>query len=559
MKKPTLLFWTFIAILAWTGVGLEAQQLINWNQIRGVPIGTIRNNVIPCLKGSSTCGSNPPVYQATVADCGTMIPGNSMYNQVSGPLPNFAPSNGGYLKLPTTAAIAAAGKTQCDIGVVLPAVPTQYLCVDPQGAKFTSFPGGISIDILHGCYMLALFPSAVVNFSWDNTSWIITAGTPNLMCWTGQCQIPSLGQGKLSLAGTDDLVWCPFNGNGVGVNHSAQPTGGVLIMAPANCAHATTGSASLVEYAELEYIGSTIVTAVAAGAANGAGGNYVNITTNAVTALHNGDTVECHNIQMNLGTQTDNQWVIGNMSGNSFDLVKQIQPNGTGGAGYATVPSVFITGDTWVSGGTVATGSCGWLGLVLSSVSTTPITDPVTGVTEDGVGSEQFAIVGVVKVVSTHPTDTNAQRYVASAFNKEIKACKQVYTADRSTSSVTYAQPNAEIQCSFVYFDPPPTPGSHGALPAALNWTLNYKVVNATPTNECDVSVGFDSTTVAETEQAAVPDSTLPASRSLSGSHQYVAGSGNLAHFVTVLMKSPSGTSCTLDHNFTSLVLGIPQ
>lgn len=558
MNKTILLALSFLAI----GAAAYADVGMNWNQLRGVPIGTIRNNVVPCLKGSSTCGSNPPVYQATAADCGTMIPGNSLYNQVSGPLPNFAPSNGGYLKLPTSAMLTAANKTQCDIGLVLPAVATQYICVDPGGAKFTSWPGGVTGDVLHGCVMSRNYPSGVVNFSWDNTSWIITQGTPNLMCNLGMCQVPGLAQGKLTYAGTDDVEFTPYNGNGVGINHYNQPSGGSIVEIPANSVHATTGSASLVEYAELSYSVS-VVNGVSAGAANGAGGNYVHLSFTSLGGMHNGNTVECHNIQMasntapGLGTQTDNQWTVGNVSGTSLDLINQVNPNGAGAPGYAVIPSAFSPGDTWTSGATSATGMCAYMSLLYSSVpGGGHITDPITGVEEDSIGSEQNPIVGIVKFVSTHPVDTNAQRFVCSWFHQSLKNSTMLYTVDRSTSSVTYAQPNAEIQSQFVTCGVPANAAAKGAAVSGIRWTLTYKVANGTPANECDIGVAFNSTTTPEATQGVVTNSTNPMTATISGTKTGLAEGFN---FATVLMKSPSGTSCTLDHNFTVLSVDIPQ
>jgi hypothetical protein len=88
--------------------------------------------------------------------------------------------------------------------------------------------------------------------------------------------------------------------------------------------------------------------------------------------------------------------------------------------------------------------------MTLEASATGHSTDAATGV-EIKTGDATRTLVGQARTI-TGPAwqDTNTQRFVGSWFNRPTRRLRNVFTASRSTASITAVELNAEIRCEFV-------------------------------------------------------------------------------------------------------------
>jgi hypothetical protein len=135
-----------------------------------------------------------------------------------------------------------------------------------------------------------------------------------------------------------------------------------------------------------------------------------------------------------------------------------------------------------------------------------------------------MAYVGAGNAVNDSPT----KRDVASWFNRTPETCQNAFTADRSTTSLSYTELNPEIECEFVSFGG-----------ADLPWSISGMVANTKPSGGSAVSVGFDGATPEQDETAFVngTDGGVGNMLSLSGMK---SGLPEGKHYITLLAKSIS-------------------
>lgn len=218
---------------------------------------------------------------------------------------------------------------------------------------------------------------------------------------------------------------------------------------------------------------------------------------------------------------------------------------GTDGTGlYIDLTNVFL-GPSDVTG----TGACNYIGLEFSSVGHVTASNGVE--VKGGSPSDPTqTLVGMVYAGGSHSvSDSQSARNVASWFNRKTKTCKNNYTADRTLTSTTYLEVNSEIQCKFV------TWGEND-----LAWRINGMVSTSAASNVVQITAGFDSTTVGESEEIGTVVSAVTQKPVLTVTGAKT-GLTEGAHYVTVLGKQlTSGTLKLYGTNpITSLEVSIPQ
>jgi hypothetical protein len=165
-------------------------------------------------------------------------------------------------------------------------------------------------------------------------------------------------------------------------------------------------------------------------------------------------------------------------------------------------------------------------------------------------GDATQTLVGMAWIGASHAVnDSVTNRDVASWFNRKLKTAKNHYTADRTTTSATYAELNAEIECEFV------TWGVDD-----LRWSATGMFKNSTNAAVVSVSAGFDSTTVPEVEEVGLINgaaAVIIPPLCLTGSK---SGLSEGKHFITLLAKCSAGTTTIYGTTpVTYLEIAIPQ
>lgn len=155
-------------------------------------------------------------------------------------------------------------------------------------------------------------------------------------------------------------------------------------------------------------------------------------------------------------------------------------------------------------------------------------------------GDATRALVGLARTTSgTAWADTDAQRLVRSWFNRPAVTGTAAFTAQRSTSSTSWAELNSEIRVEMLVWD-------DEAVVAALN---GYAFSSTSATSYS--SVGFDGTTnEGSSANFGTSGGAIGYSRAKSGlSEGY--------HYATMLgrVSSGTGTYSALSPDFTSLSL----
>lgn len=179
--------------------------------------------------------------------------------------------------------------------------------------------------------------------------------------------------------------------------------------------------------------------------------------------------------------------------------------------------------------------------MTLEASTTGHSTDTSTGV-ETKTGDATRTLVGMVRPI-TGPAfaDTAAQRFVVSWFNRRPIDSRGAFTADRTTTSTSYAEINTEIRCEFLAW---PT--------EAMFFAINGCFFNSGGAGVTFAAVGFDGTTpepgVLFTGSSAAPLSAT-ATRTLSEGYHYAtllgkvsAGTGSFTGTGTNVITSIVGT-----------------
>lgn len=140
-------------------------------------------------------------------------------------------------------------------------------------------------------------------------------------------------------------------------------------------------------------------------------------------------------------------------------------------------------------------------------------------------------LVGMARTVSSAWVDTATQRFVRSFFNDSGVTLNNYFTANRSTTSVTYVELNSEIRVEFLTWDND-----------IVSYACNGAYSNATGGVATYTSVGFDSTTSPED---IVVFHTQPSGGTLSHSLSLASNKSGLSvgyHYLTVLGAVGSST-----------------
>lgn len=154
-------------VLLFLSLAVEAQQTMNFNNIRNVPYGDLRT--LHCSATSTppfSCGTNPPVVTLTPEDCGHPVALSNVRND-----DGTVSSAGVMAKLPTTAALAAnAGGSfkTCKMSFIFGTPSDNFLCIDPNGGSIT---GAIVNFNFSTPLCVPYFAASRLDVTFDSVSW----------------------------------------------------------------------------------------------------------------------------------------------------------------------------------------------------------------------------------------------------------------------------------------------------------------------------------------------------------------------------------------------------
>jgi hypothetical protein len=411
---------------------------------------------------------------------------------------------------------SAAGGT---LPVILPATPvtgceitfrpnTNAITVDPNGNTIaTNNTSQTSIFT----FAASMNGTAVLHYDPSTVRWRLIGGDPATIAadQLGFGQNVAHGQVYMSCkatcsGGTGQIQVCPYNGSG------GLILGGSLYNLP-GCSFLDNSVFSAVT-SQLRYIYAFSQTQAVTSSA-GSGG-HLQMTLNSTGGFNSGDPITCVN---NGGTTAQ-----------SINVINDTNTTLSGS-------TITLTDVAYVSGSN--TGSCSWIGLI--GASTGHSTD-ANGV-EIETGSGTRTLVGEVFIDGSHNLNaTNTKQDVASWFNRQPARCVNTYTADRTTSSDSFAEPNSEIECEFVSWGAPATPGLGAPV---TEWDIAGSASNGTASDGWAISAGFDSTSVAETAQTGSSNGgTTNLPFGLGGSKFLTEGK----HFITLLAHRVTGGTVTI-------------
>lgn len=518
------------------------------------------------------CGSNPPTWPLTVAECGTLQSTSNARNA-----DGSTSTAGVRFTLPTVAALTAAGyvasgltdtlnrEGQCEISFVmgLPA-PDNYLRIGMDGVsgtdKLTFISGGAFHDLSKGDVTFRMSTPGVIRVGWNGTSWLPLAISPGLAEQINMGQISSHGQGRLFLVTADPTWWtvgtkvgsaayCPLNGLGTATGNN---TASALIQLPTNCVfhEATTGSST--EWLVHRYVGSFTITGIAQGDAYIAGtapngtaylaGNYVRLTGATTTGLSSGNTVEVHNITTANGTVVNGKWIAKVISATEIQLHESVidfTSNGTADT-HIGPPSSFVALDTATSIGVAGSYSA----LVSSSGSTARQTNSSSGLEVEGTVNHN-TVVGLVRRVSGAYTDSTTSRLFASYFNPFEKKCQTTTASDRTATSTTFAKINVDMDCGFVFLNGASTRGSSlGDIGRGVRYTLTVTLSNNTANDGCEIAVGFDGVTAEPEVGRFMNGANVEGAKSVTITG-IKTGLTESNHTISALIRAVTGGTCT--------------
>jgi len=493
-------------------------QIVNLN-VPGIDNGFVGANAV----STSITNSNLPaltfLYEnaaafASVSGCGNTLNPNQAWNCAH--TQTIATSITASTTIDATAnywpcdATAGGVTLTVPLGSTLPNQEFHIKKVDASANVCTIIMSGT--DILDGSNSLALTAlNQGVSFSNSNgsTAWYIKNAPPLL----------AHGQVYLSLLSSTTLQLCPFNGSGLIV-------GSQLISIPSGCLYlkntSTTGSSVL------NYI---YVASFEAGVAN------VLNDSGAIRLVFVGPTPFSVNDQVLASCEGIGGTTEANVSGL--------------GTMKSTATMNFNSGsfvNTYSAGGT-----CVLLGL--RAVTTSHVTSP-NGV-EAMSGHPEDTLVGMVYVRSSQAlNDSATKRDVASWFNRQIKTCTNVYTANRTVSATSYGEPNTEIECEFVNWGTAGSPGP--AIPVVL-WSASGSSSNNTVGDGTAVAAGFNTSMTNTVEQTASVAGTTQMPFAISGAAPTATPLTEGKNIITLLAKSITGGVSTIYSAYTSLEAQIMQ
>lgn len=513
-------------------------------------------------------GDNPPVRQIQPSECGKIFSTSAARNQSDGSVSK----KGVLILLPPVAAMTAAGIVpstrdgQCEIQFVMGAPgPSNYLRIGLHGTltddKLTFIPNGAG-DMTWGEVRYVYRTPGVISVQYNSVSWLLNHATPDVAELAGNGQLASHGQGRLFLVTADPtwntvgtlvgkLAWCPTNGNGLVTNSNG---GDMLWRTPYGCTfHAPTAGGPAMEYLDIGTFGASTANGIGQGAAYSGGtapdgtvygaGNYILLKNFAASGMESGGSITVFNGKTTLGSNIFGTWIY-KVVGTDLELHEEVTADGI------SAPSSFVAGDTLDTAYTITVKFFGQ-SMFAALASSGRLTWPSNGV-ESVTGANKRTVIGVAQRGPTGHSgtyqDSATQRVVASAFQPVEKKCVNVYTADRTTASTSFAEPNTEIRCTFVLYDGMSTfaKAMGDTSGRAVKWSITAEVSNNTAGASCTIGAGFDGVT-AEPEVAVA---TQPAAA--SGQHYTLTVHGSKAalseavsHYLTTLVKASSGT-CTV-------------
>ncbi|HWY14445.1 MAG TPA: hypothetical protein VNX86_04805 [Rhizomicrobium sp.] len=360
--------------------------------------------------------------------------------------------------------------------------------------------------------------SASYLVGWNGTNWWVLASNPRSLEALIPLSDPVLAHGQVRFDYNSVFELCPYNGLGINVT-------GRMHQIPTTClttsASNTTSSALNYFYVQQDLDepvtgaannGSGLVRLTVANSANA--GDACIIWTHSINGTTEAD-VSAQPCAVVDSTHVD-------LTGVSFVHTFTTSPNADARVIDHLEPNT--TGWTWLNG------------IAMKS------------------GSSTETLVGMAYIGASHAVNDSAtKRDVAGWFNRKPKTCKNVYTALRSTTSTSYAEPNAEIECEFVTW----------ADSGDLKWALSGCANNTSNADGWNVSAGFDSTTTAETENAAGLNPPGSAGQlmplTVDGAK---SGLSEGKHYITLLAEAITGGTAQLCGNspgVTSLEVSIPQ
>jgi hypothetical protein len=515
-------------------------------------------------------------------------------------------------KLPTVAMFTAAGmggasgaagssgaenrEAQCEITFVMGAPgPENYLRVAMEGValtdKVTPFGQG-AYDVHNGDLVFPYLTPGTVKFCWNGNSWLICSATPALAEQMDMGQLSSHGNVRLTRVTADFPWWtagsnigklalCPQNGRGLVGNSNG---GNQLTLMQINCIYLDndTGAAqsSLIT---MRNIVSANVTNIAQGAAYIAGtapdgtmyeaGNYVVLHVNAFVNFSSGNTLNVHNIVTAQGNNVEGRFIGKKLvagvdpgcpaATNCIELHQRIndgaQRNGTDVGTAIAPPSAWIAADTMTSINPVAIH---YSSLQRANILTPRETNYRTG-TEREATSHRDTVVGIARTVAAVGwTDSPTNRLLVSYFNPVRKEGRCVFTADRTTASLTFVELNSEIRCNFMTSSGVSSIlTTLGDLGRRVEYNVSVTASNNTAANGCTFAVGFNGIVA---EQANPPGFVNPAG--ITGGKTNIAFSGSKEslsettnHYMTLLAKAETGGTCTVYKDNTFITVYIWQ
>lgn len=548
----------------------------------------------PCASSAGDgCGSNPPTWHITPAQCGILFSTSSARNEDT----SFSTA-GIRFTLPTAAEFATAGYTssgasplsvsnregQCRIGFVTAApLPTNYLSIGIDGGvsgtdKLTHLGEGNSFDAFSGD-MKPNIGYGTMWFYWNGTSWL-TEASPAHATRFNQGQIPAHGQGRMFLVTADPSWWtvttsvgkiayCPNHGRGLAVNANSHD---ILMLTPTNCAF-TSLSGSTTQYLQIQAGTGVTISAIAAGAAYIAGtapngtaylaGNYVRATISGIASanLTDGDTVTIWNVPTTLGSVVNGKWIVEVVDSTHIDLHEAVydwdherDADSTG----VGPPSSYVATDT-ILGGNTSRAAMTYIGLSGAS-ATGAATDASQGVEFLG-NTNSTTLVGIAKDLAGVITDSGATREVASLFNPVEKKCEFNLSGNKTTTSLTFVEADATRRCSFVYIPGVATKAtSLGDLGRRVRYTATVRSSNNTALDGCEYAIGFDGTTA---EESSPPGFTNPTG--ITDGQHTITVAGNKSglsiglHNARLLHRAVTGGTCTTYATGTTVMFWIWQ
>jgi hypothetical protein len=551
-----------------------------------------------CANGAGEhCGSNPPTWHLTPAECGTLQSTSNARNE-----DGSVSTMGVRYTFPTLAELLAYGYTpggltdldnregQCEFSFVmgLP-LPENYLRLAIEGVqnsdRFTFQESGAFRDMFNGD---VIFPgsSGTITTGWGGVSWLAKAGTPNLLERVHMGQQQRNATGRLFPVTLDPpwwtvptrvgtLAYCPHDGRATSSEDNGYTN---LHIFSFNCVFKEAGVGTSNEWINLRYLGSNAVTAIAAGnayvggtAPNGVaypGGNYPVLTLASSVGLVSGTTVQVDDITTTLGGRyLQGKWIgevltagaTGCPAGTCVALHENVNDANSQAVSTIGPPGAFIAGDT-MTAGVVNPISVSYYSLTGSSGGTLPVTNPNNGMEIEGT-SRSYTNLGFAHKAGGVYIDTPTSRTVVSRFNAEEKECRSVTAADRTTTSLTFVELNSDARCTFLALNRSSAQsklrGDTGG--GGVRYSLTMTFSNSLAADGCEAGVAFDGTTPEPTLARHVNGASVQGPTSVTVQGIKFGLPETTTHYATPVWHAINGGTCTGAAAATSMSVFIKQ